>query len=61
MNLLSNAMLFATASATQDIFFELGNFIHSLKYMGIGMLVIFVVIGIIIFAINLISYLFSEQ
>ena len=60
MSLLSNAMLFAAASATQDIFFELANFVHSLKYMGIGMLVIFVVIGIIIFAINLINYLFSE-
>lgn len=61
MNLISNAMLFATAAATQDIFFELGNFVSSLKYMGIGMLVIFVVIGIIIFAINLINYLFSEK
>ena len=62
MNFLSNVMFFATAatSAAPDIFFELGNFVHSLKYMGIGMLVIFVVIGIIIFAINLINYLFSE-
>ena len=53
-------MFFATASSAPDIFFDLSNFIHNLKYMGIGMLVIFVVIGIIILAINLINYLFSE-
>ena len=40
--------------------FELMNFVENLKYMGLGMLGIFVVIGIIIFAINLINYLFSE-
>lgn len=60
MTLLSNFMVFATASSAPDIFFDLSNFIHNLKYMGIGMLVIFVVIGIIILAINLINYLFSE-
>lgn len=35
-------------------------FIHNLKYMGVGMLVIFVVIGIIILATKLVNYLFSE-
>ena len=60
MNFLTSVLLSAVPSATPEIFFELGNFVHSLKYMGIGMLVIFVVIGIIIFAITLINYLFSE-
>jgi len=35
-------------------------FVENLKHMGVGMLVIFVVIGIIILATKLVSYLFSE-
>ena len=35
-------------------------FIENLKYMGIGMLVIFAIIGIIILTTKLVSYLFSE-
>ena len=35
-------------------------FVENLKYMGVGMLVIFVVIGIIILATKLINYLFSK-
>lgn len=58
--MFSNALLLLSANSTPDIFFELSNFIHNLKYMGIGMLVIFVVIGVIVFAINLINYLFSN-
>jgi len=34
-------------------------FIENLKHMGVGMLVIFVVIGIIILATKLVNYLFS--
>ena len=36
-------------------------FIDNLKHMGVGMLVIFVVIGIIILATKLVNYLFSEN
>ena len=36
-------------------------FIENLKHMGVGMLVIFVVIGIIILATKLVNYLFSEK
>ena len=36
-------------------------FIDNLKHMGVGMLVIFVVIGIIILATKLVNYLFSES
>lgn len=35
-------------------------FIENLQYMGVGMLVIFVVIGIIILATKLVNYLFSN-
>ncbi len=35
-------------------------FVENLQYMGVGMAVIFVVIGIIIAATTLVNYLFSE-
>ena len=35
-------------------------FVENLKYMGVGMLVIFAIIGIIILATKLVNYLFSE-
>ena len=35
-------------------------FIDNLEHMGVGMVVIFVVIGIIIGATTLVNYLFSE-
>ena len=35
-------------------------FVENLQYMGIGMVVIFVVIGIIILATMLVNYLFSD-
>ena len=49
------------AEAAPKMFFNPANFISNLKYMGIGMLVIFVVIGIIIGATLLINYLFSNN
>lgn len=49
-----------TAEAAPELFFEPVNFIHNLQYMGIGMLVIFVIIGLIILSTMLINYLFSE-
>ena len=36
-------------------------FVRNLKYMGVGMLVIFVVIGLIILTTMLINWLFSEK
>lgn len=44
-----------------NIVFNPMNFISNLKYMGVGMLVIFVVIGIIILSTTLINYLFSSK
>ena len=36
-------------------------FVENLKYMGVGMLVIFVVIGLIILTTMLINWLFSDK
>ena len=36
-------------------------FVENLQHMGVGMLVIFVVIGIIIMATKLVNYLFSDS
>lgn len=50
----------AAAQTTPELIFQPVNFIRNLRYMGIGMLVIFVIIGVIILATMLINYLFSE-
>ena len=47
------------ASIAPSFTFEPMEFIYNLKYMGIGMLVIFVVIGIIVLTTKLINWLFS--
>ena len=43
-----------------DIYFNLMGFVDRLSNMGVGMLVIFVVIGIIIGTTKLVNFLFSE-
>ena len=61
MNFLTTGMITPeTTEKTAEIVFEPANFVTSLQYMGVGMLVIFVVIGIIILATKLVNYLFSE-
>ena len=52
-------MMFLTNTAV-NLEFNPMAFIENLKHMGVGMLVIFVVIGIIILATKLVNYLFSE-
>lgn len=52
-------MNFLTSTAI-ELQFDPMAFIRNLKYMGIGMLVIFAVIGLIILTTKLVSYLFSE-
>ena len=49
------------ASETPAFTFEPGAFLHNLRYMGIGMLVIFVVIGIIVLTTMLINWLFADK
>ena len=52
-------MYFLTSSAV-NLEFNPMAFVENLTHMGVGMLVIFVVIGIIILATKLVNYLFSE-
>ena len=62
MNLLTT--LVATEAATEPVstlVFNPANFLHNLQYMGIGMLVIFVIIGVIILATMLTGFLFSNS
>lgn len=52
----------AVSGSTQaELFFEPVNFVNNLKYMGMGMMVIFVIIGVIILSTVLISKLFSGK
>ena len=44
-----------------NLVFEPANFVENLKYMGIGMLVIFAVIGVIAMATVLINKIFSDK
>ncbi len=61
LNFLSAAATTPEVSETaSQLVFEPLQFVENLKYMGIGMLVIFVVIGIIILATMLVNYLFSN-
>ena len=52
-------MHFLTTTAV-NLDFNPMAFVENLQHMGVGMLVIFVVIGIIILATKLVNYLFSE-
>lgn len=54
-------MLTFLTAAAPELFFEPAHFLQNLRYMGIGMLVIFVIIGMIILATSLVGYLFSDQ
>ena len=44
-----------------DFYFNLMGFVDRLSNMGVGMLVIFVVIGLIILTTMLINWLFSKK
>ena len=59
MNILTAAQD-AVAEGGAQIVFEPANFVTSLQYMGIGMLVIFAIIGIIALTTMLINKIFSE-
>ena len=47
-------------SAAIGLEFNLMAFVENVQYMGIGMVVVFAIIGIIIGAAMLINFLFSE-
>ncbi len=52
-------MSFLTESAI-NLQFDPMAFVENLQHMGVGMLVIFAIIGIIILATKLVNYLFSK-
>ena len=52
-------MYFLTNTAV-NLEFNPMAFVENLRHMGVGMLVIFAIIGIIILATKLVNYLFSE-
>ena len=51
----------ATEYDKPDTIFEPLNFVKNLKYMGLGMLGIFIVIGVIIIATALLNKVFKEK
>ena len=62
LSFLTNALTIGAAPAeTAQLVFEPFQFVSNLRYMGIGMLVIFIIIGVIILSTLLINYLFSDS
>lgn len=52
--------ILTAAETGANITFDLAKFVENLRYMGIGMLVIFVVIGLIILTTMLVNKVFSK-
>ena len=52
-------MYFLTNAAV-NLEFNPMAFVENLEYMGVGMVVIFTIIGVIIMATKLVNFLFSE-
>ena len=61
MNILAALMAEPVATEGANLVFEPSNFVSNLRYMGIGMLVIFAVIGVIALSTVLINKIFSEK
>lgn len=61
MRFLSVLLSTSAQSENLDLNFEPGKFIEYLSYMGKGMLVIFVIIGVIILSTLLINKIFSKK
>ena len=57
--LLRQVMNFLTNTAV-NLEFNPMAFVENLEYMGVGMVVIFAIIGVIILATKLVNFLFSE-
>ncbi len=51
----------ATENVAPQLAFNPSNFVHNLQYMGIGMLVVFIIIGVIILTTLLINKIFSKK
>ena len=59
--ILAAAQAVEVTDSTTNISFNPENFITNLRYMGIGMLVIFVIIGLIALSTMLINKVFQEK
>ena len=58
---ITSAPTEATAAAQAQLGFEPMNFVENLSYMGVGMLAIFIIIGVIIVATMLTNLIFSRK
>ena len=61
INILTALTAEPIATEGAKLVFEPANFVSNLRYMGIGMLVIFAVIGVIALFTVLINKIFSEK
>ena len=61
LNFLSQILIAPKPEEVAQLVFDPAKFVDNLQYMGIGMLVIFIVIGVIILCTNLINFLFSDS
>ena len=65
MTYLANVMLavhrFILGSIFEDFYCNPASFVENLKYMGIGMLAIFIVIGVIVGMTYLLNALFQDR
>lgn len=61
LNILSASPVAETTTETPELVFEPQRFVEMLGYMGKGMLVIFVIIGVIILATLAINKIFSDK
>ena len=63
LNFLSQILIAPKPEAEEvaQLVFDPAKFVDNLQYMGIGMLVIFIVIGVIILCTKLINFLFSDS
>ena len=64
LNILTETVPAETVAAATEgakLGFNPMNFVSNLKYMGIGMLTIFIIIGVIILATTLINKVFSAK
>ena len=61
MNILTAVATEPVVEEGVKLVFEPANFVSNLRYMGIGMLVIFAVIGVIALATVFINKIFSEK
>ena len=60
MKLLHFLTALTAAEGSSQMIFQPANFLSNLKYMGLGMLIIFVVIGIIILITMMINKFFAD-